>query len=545
MQWKLRTKPKSDAVDKKTLTDAAEEKESHIAVPKSGAVDKKMLIDAAEEEESRIAVIENGKLQELYIQRSAIGEIAGNIYKGIVLNVEPAIDAAFVNFGGPRNGFLHASDVMPSYSKSKTPTFTPAPSSGRRGDHKIRDFLKPGQEVVVQVTREGLRGKGPSLTTYISLPGRYLVLMPGVKRRAISRKIADDKQRDRLKKIVADLNLPDELGMILRTAGEGRTRRDIERDLDYLLRLWHVMARRIKRSNPPCLIYQESDLVTRAIRDIFSSDMKKVIINSEPVYKKTIEFIKGVMPRYRSRVQPYAGLEPLFYRYHVENEIDLIAAKNVSLKSGGSIVIEQTEALVAIDVNSGKYLQGADAEETAFKTNLEAVEEIARQLRLRDLGGVIINDFIDMEREQHRRAVEQALNAALKRDRARIRVARTSRFGTIALTRQRVRPGVVTGSFEKCSCCGGSGQVRTIRAAAVDATRRIRKEIARGRPRELRIMLSPDVATYIYNHKRATISEMEERSNLTIEIVADPSLTRNGITIETNSTSRRPITTKG
>lgn len=513
--------------------------------PKPDAIDKKMLIDAAEEEESRIAIIENGKLQELYIQRNAVGEIAGNIYKGIVLNVEPAIGAAFINFGGERNGFLHASDVMPTYANSKTPSFTSTPSPGRRGDHKIAGLLRTGQEVVVQVTREGLRGKGPSLTTYISLPGRYLVLMPGVKRRAISRKIVDDKQRDRLKKIVAELNLPDELGMILRTAGEGRTRRDIERDLDYLLRLWHVTAGRIKRSKPPCLIYQESDLVTRAIRDIFSSDMKKVIINSEPVYKKTIEFIKGVMPRYRNRIQPYAGLEPLFYRYHIEDEIDLIAAKTVPLKSGGSIVIEQTEALVAIDVNSGKYLEGTDAEETAYKTNLEAVEEIARQLRLRDLGGVIINDFIDMEQEQHRRAVEEALNAALKRDRARIRVARTSRFGTIGITRQRVRAGVVTGAFEKCSCCGGSGHVRTVRAAAVTAIRQIRRRIATRRPRELKIMLGPEIATYIYNHKRATITEIEERSNLTVEVVADPSLTRNEIVIETNSTSRKSTSTKG
>ena len=520
MQWKLKIKPKS------------------------GTVDKKMLIDAAEEEESRIAVIEDGKLQELYIQRAAIGEIAGNIYKGVVLNVEPAIDAAFVNFGGPRNGFLHVSDVMSSYSRSKTPTFAPTPSRDRRGEHKVSELLKPGQEVVVQVTREGLRGKGPSLTTYISIPGRYFVLMPGVSRRTISRKIADAKQRDRLKKIVAELNIPDELGVILRTAGEGRTRREIERDLDYLLRLWRVMSRRIKRSSPPCLIYQESDLVTRAIRDIFSSDMKRVIINSEPVYRKAIEFMKGVMPRYRSRLQPYAGLEPLFYRYHIEDEIDRMAAKTVPLKSGGSIVIEQTEALVAIDVNSGKYLSGADAEETAFKTNLEAVEEIARQLRLRDLGGVIINDFIDMEQDQHRRTVEQALNAALKRDRARIRVARMSRFGTIGMTRQRVRPGVVTGSFENCPCCEGSGRVKTVRSAAVGAIRRIRREIATGRPRELRIMMSPEVATYIYNHKRDTISEMEERSNVSIRVVADSSLNRNDVTIETDSARQAPTSAK-
>ncbi len=511
---------------------------------KPGDVDKKMLVDGAEEEESRIAVVEDGKLQELYIQRSAIGEIAGNIYKGVVLNVEPAIDAAFVNFGGPRNGFLHVSDVMPSYGKSKTPTFAPAPSANRRGDSKIPSLLKQGQEVVVQVTREGLRGKGPSLTTYISIPGRYLVLMPGIKRRTISRKIADEKQRDRLKKIVAELSIPEELGVILRTAGEGRTRREIERDLDYLLRLWRVMSGRIKRSSPPCLIYQESDLVTRAIRDIFSSDMAKVIINSEPVYKKTIEFVKGVMPRYRSRIMPYAGLEPLFYRYHIEDEIDRIAAKTVPLKSGGSIVIEQTEALVAIDVNSGKFLSGADAEETAFHTNLEAVEEIARQLRLRDLGGVIINDFIDMEQEQHRRAVEQALSAALKRDRARIRVARMSRFGTIGITRQRVRPGVVTGSFENCPCCEGSGRVKTVRSAAVGAIRRIRREIATGRPRELRIMMSPEVATYIYNHKRDTISEMEERSNVSIRVVADSSLNRNDVTIQTDSARQAPTSAK-
>ncbi len=503
-----------------------------------GPPEKRMLIDAAEREESRIAVVESGLLQELYIERRTGTESAGNIYKGTVLNIEPAIQAAFVDFGGRRNGFLHASDVTPNYKDTKTPLFAPIPAADRRAGHKVKDHLKPGQEVVVQVTREGLRSKGPGLTTYLSLPGRYLVLMPGVNRRTISRKISDEKQRQRLKKIIDDFKLPGGLGLILRTAGEGRTRREIERDLDYLLRLWKVLARRIRRAPAPYLIYQESDVVTRVIRDVFTSDTKQVVINSEPVYRKTLDFMKAVMPRYRGRLKLYSDLVPLFDKSSVEQQIDLAVARTVPLKSGGSIVIEQTEALVAIDVNSGKYLAGADAEETAFKTNIEAAAEIARQIRLRDLGGVIINDFIDMEVEEHRRHLEQEFAAALKRDRARIRVARMSRFGMIEMTRQRVRVGLVMGAYEHCERCNGRGILKTVQATAVDAIRRIKKEITSYSPAEMLVRLSPEVATYIYNFKRDTIAQIEHRSRKSVRVIADPSVKRGEIVIKSSSTDR-------
>jgi len=484
---------------------------------------REMLINVQEGEESRVAVIDNGLLDELYIERASLVSHVGNIYKGRIVNIEPSIQAAFIDFGLGKNGFLHISDVHPKYFKGKDD------SAGRIGRRKalserppIQKCLKKSREIVVQVTKEGINTKGPTLSTYVSMPGKYVVLMPWMHRTGVSQKIEDEDERKRLRKIIAQFEIPKGAGLIIRTAAQGATKRELQNDVAYLNRLWNAIRKRIESEAAPSTIYQESDLVIRTIRDIFTSKVGKIICDSESVTKRIKDFLGIVQPRLRKRATYYEGKTPLFHKYGIEKEISKIQSSRVELKSGGYIVIEQTEALVSIDVNSGKYRRQDSAEKTAHKTNIEAAKEIVRQLKLRDMGGLIICDFIDMRDTRHRKDVEKTFREALKKDRARSRVLRMSLFGLIELTRQRMRPSLQSSTYLKCPHCGGSGVIKSLESHSIEIMRLLFLAGARGDIRRVELSVSPEVERFLQNQKRGIISELEAESGKQVIINADP-----------------------
>jgi ribonuclease E len=396
--------------------------------------------------------------------------------------------------------------------------------SGRPGSGRpkplIQEIFKRGQEVLVQVIKEGIGTKGPTLSTYISIAGRYLVLMPGLNRVGVSRKIADDDARHRLREIFHELQPPKGLGFIIRTAGIDKTKKELQRDLAYLSRLWQVVVRRIRKLKAPAEIYQESDMITRTIRDTFTSDIDTIWVDEPTAFEHAQEFLQIVMPRYASRIKLYSGSEPLFYKYGIEEEIARIQQRHVPLPNGGSIVIEQTEALVAIDVNSGNFRADNNAEETAYQMNLLAAKEIARQLRLRDLGGVIVNDFIDMREEKHRRNVERGMRDAVKRDRARTKILKISQFGLIEMTRQRIRPSLKRSVYQDCPHCHGTGQVKTCESMSIDVMRMLQLAAHRQDIHRIEARVHEDVANYLLNKKRKEITRLEESGSLQVAINA-------------------------
>ena len=484
-------------------------------------MEKRMLVNVLEQEESRIAIVEQGQLEELYIERAHSDDVVGNVYKAQVANVESSLQAAFVEFGYRRHGFMHVSDIHPrwyakgSKKNQRKPGGEPPP---------IQEILKKGQELMVQVSKAGIRNKAPAVTTYVSLPGRYLVLMPEVNNRVgVSRKIEDEQERDRLREALDQLEIPSEYGVIARTAAEGRTKRELQRDLNYLIRLYKSVEKSFKSMREPGLLYEESDLIIRAVRDIFSTDISQMLVDSPEEYNNILDFMKVTMPSYRRRVKLYGKDEPLFHNFNIETQIEQIHRKRVGLKSGGSIVIEQTEALVAIDVNSGKFKREKDAEESAFKLNLEAAQEIARQIRLRDMGGVIIMDFVDMVAEKHKREVEKTLWEAVKRDRARTKMLRMSKFGIIEMTRQRIRKNIESASYEACPTCAGSGQVLTLESMALNTFRRLRAALKGEHIDRIEVVAAARVAQYLLNRKRREILDLEERDSVEVEILGDPS----------------------
>lgn len=489
-----------------------------------------MLINVAQEEECRIAVVENNQLEELYTERLSDSSHIGNIYKGKVVNVEPSIQACFIDFGIGKNGFLHISDLQSSYfpdsdgSKERVGRKRP-----RRDRPPIQECLKRGQEVIVQVIKEGIGTKGPTLTTYLSIPGRFLVLMPGMNRLGISRKIEDDTHRAKLRDILSELNPPKELGFIVRTAGLDRAKRELQRDMNYLVRLWGNISKKIKTQPAPTELYQESDLVTRTLRDVYNSNITKLICDSESMVKKVHDFLRVAMPRARCKVQLYNEGEPLFSKYGIENEIEKIQSRFVPLKVGGSLVIDSTEALVAIDVNSGKFRTPDDAETTAFRMNQAAVPEIARQLRLRDLGGVIVIDFIDMMQEKHRRIIEKNLRDEVANDRAKTKILHMSHFGIIEMTRQRMRPSFTHSTYNECPHCKGYGRIKTPENMSLDVMRRLQSLAARDGLTEIHIELAPDVAMYLLNRKRTALAELERHHGKTIAIEPNSTLTSRDI----------------
>ena len=482
--------------------------------------DNLMLINVLEPEECRVALLEDGVLEGLYIERSSLANTVGNIYKGRVVNLEKSIQAAFVDFGEPRHGFLHVSDVVAPDGSGRDA------KTGRRGGQRgrIEKMLRRGQEIVVQVTRAGIGNKGPALTTYLSIPGRYLVLMPGINRTGVSRKIDDDTQRSRLREIIKSLQPPEGLGFIVRTAGSQQTKRELQRDLNYLLRLWDLIVKRVKSNEAPSEIYRESDLVIRTMRDIFSADVNRVLVDNRGVAQRARDFVRAVMPRYADRIRTYEGAEPIFHKYGVEEEVDLINQRRVALPGGGSIVIEQTEALVSIDVNTGTFRAGGDAEETLFRADMAAAKEIPRQLRLRDLGGVIVIDFIDLRDEKRRRKVEQTLREGIRRDRARTRVLRMSQFGLVEMTRQRQKEGVERALHEDCPTCKGTGRVKSAESMALDVMRKLNLLLSRRDVAGVDIHLNQAVAHYLMNRKRRSIVALEEATKKRVVIRVDHEL---------------------
>jgi ribonuclease E len=396
--------------------------------------------------------------------------------------------------------------------------------SGRPGAGRIKpliqDIFKRGQEVLVQVIKEGIGTKGPTLSTYISIAGRYLVLMPGLNRVGVSRKIQDEEQRRRLREIFNELKPPRGIGFIIRTAGMDKNKKELQNDLAYLSRLWQVVVRRIRKMKAPAEIYQESDMITRTIRDTFTSDIDTIWVDEANAYEHAREFLQIVMPRYANRIKLYEGREPLFHKYRIEDEIARIQQRHVPLAHGGSVVIDQTEALVAIDVNSGTFRADNNAEETAYQMNLQAAKEIARQLRLRDLGGVIVNDFIDMRDEKHRRGVEKALREAVKRDRARTKVLRMSAFGIIEMTRQRIRPSLKRSVYQDCPHCLGTGQVKTCESMSIDVMRLLQLAAHRDQVQRVQVRVAEEVAQYLLNKKRKEITHLEESGSIQVQVIS-------------------------
>ncbi|WP_067560217.1 Rne/Rng family ribonuclease [Oceanibaculum pacificum] len=519
---------------------------------------KRMLIDATHSEETRMVVLSGNRLEEFDFETAAKRPLKGNIYLARVTRVEPSLQAAFVEYGGNRHGFLAFNEVHPDYYRipiadraaliSEMEAEREENGSGNGdnveilgGDdvedvarrrprlsrqYKIQEVIKRRQIMLVQVTKEERGTKGAALTTYLSLPGRYCVLMPNTSRGGgVSRKITNAGDRKRLKKIVEDLEVPEGMAVIVRTAGSERSKAEIKRDFDYLIKLWSDIRDLTLQSNAPALIYEEGNLIKRALRDIYGSEIEEVQVEGDEGYKIAKAFMKDLIPSHAKKVQQYKDPSiPLFQRYQVENQLDAIHSPSVQLKSGGYIVLNQTEALVAIDVNSGRSTRERNIEETAYRTNLEAAEEVARQLRLRDLSGLIVIDFIDMEENRNQLAVERKLKEAMKVDRARIQIGRISHFGLLELSRQRLRPSVFETSNLICPHCGGTGHIRSTDSTALHVLRAIEEEGIRQRASEIAVYVPTPVALYILNQKRAALAQIEERHSFAVTIGNDDSL---------------------
>ncbi|WP_300975458.1 ribonuclease E/G [Sphingomonas sp. LHG3406-1] len=572
----------------------------------------RMLIDARHPEETRVAVVQGNRIEEFDFESAEHKQLKGNIYLAKVTRVEPSLQAAFVDYGGNRHGFLAFSEIHPDYyqipkadreallreeaehaaeeerlrAEAEDEPLDPHheddgtddrpeepedegesqgdPEDGERQPrgrrsrkdeaadevrrkrlnlrrrYKIQDVIQRRQVLLVQVVKEERGNKGAALTTYLSLAGRYCVLMPNTSHGGgISRKISNGSDRKRLKSIIADLKLPGTMGLIVRTAGLERSKVEIKRDFDYLARLWDEVREKTLSSSAPALIYRDSDLVKRAIRDLYHKDIDEVLVEGEDGYKAARGYMKLLMPSHVKRVQSHSEATPLFQRYGVEDQLAAMYHPLVQLKSGGYIVINPTEALVSIDINSGRSTREHNIEQTAYATNLEAAQEIARQLRLRDMAGLVVIDFIDMEQNSHVRKVEKAMKEALKNDRARIQVGRISSFGLMEMSRQRLRTGVLEASTKSCPHCDGTGLMRTASSAGLSALRMIEDEAARGRGEKVCLRAGTEAAVYVLNKKRAELADIEARYGVVIEVLVDPTLEGARMTVE--SSGPRPV----
>jgi len=493
-----------------------------------------MLINSLTGQECRIVILNDSVMEELYVERASSASRVGNIYKGRVTNIEPSIQAAFIDFGLYKNGFLHISDLSSEYfPKGKG---SGAEGVGRKHPHRdrppIQECLKRGQEVVVQMTKEGIGTKGPTMTTYLSIPGRLLVMMPGMKRLGVSRKVEDEEIRARAKEALSQLDLPKDMGFIVRTAGVDRPKREMNRDLNYLLRLWKSTNELIKTAKAPLEIYKESDLVIRTLRDAYSTDIARIVCDNPETAAGVRDFLKVATPRAKTKIEVYTGTEGLFHDMGIDEEIDKINSRRVELPSGGSLVIDPTEALVAIDVNSGRSRGHSSAEATALNTNLEAARAIGRQLRMRDLGGVIVMDFIDMRDEKHRRAVEKELKDVMKGDRAKNRVLRINSFGILQMTRQRLGPPLKHSYYRNCPQCDGLGMIKSEESQALVVMRLLARASINEDVSEIDIKCPPQVAHYLTNYQRRDIILIEEKTAKTIVITADSEMTGDDVQIE-------------
>jgi len=572
----------------------------------------RMLIDARHPEETRVAVVKGNRIEEFDFESAEHKQLKGNIYLAKVTRVEPSLQAAFIDYGGNRHGFLAFSEIHPDYyqipkadreallreeaehaaeeerlraaeyddggngdydgevpdepvgdaeaegeeadsgteetgtGSSRSPVDESAADELRRKRqnlrrrYKIQDVIQRRQVLLVQVVKEERGNKGAALTTYLSLAGRYCVLMPNTSHGGgISRKISNGADRKRLKSIMSDLNLPSTMGLIVRTAGLSRTKVEIKRDFDYLARLWDEIRERTLSSTAPALIYRDSDLIKRAIRDLYHREIEEVIVEGEEGYKAARGFMKLLMPSHVRRVKLHSETTPLFQRHGVEDQLSAMYQPVVQLKSGGYLVINPTEALVSIDINSGRSTREHNIEQTAYNTNLEAAQEIARQLRLRDMAGLIVIDFIDMEQNSHVRKVEKAMKEALKNDRARIQVGRISSFGLMEMSRQRLRTGVLEASTKPCPHCEGTGLMRTAASAGLSALRMLEDEAARGRGERITLRAGKEAAVYVLNKKRAELADIEQRYGVMIDVQIDESF--EGARMSVDSSGPRPV----
>ncbi|WP_018868231.1 MULTISPECIES: Rne/Rng family ribonuclease [unclassified Thioalkalivibrio] len=472
---------------------------------------KRILINATQPEELRVAMVDGQRLYDLDIELPSRERKKANIYKAKITRVEPSLEAAFVNFGAERHGFLPFKEIAPS-----------AVGAPADSDKPIRELLKEGTQLLVQVEKEERGNKGAALTTYISLAGRYLVLMPNnPKAGGVSRRIEGD-DRAELREALSGLNMPEGMGVIARTAGVGRSTEELQWDLDYMTALWSAVTEAAEKANAPALIHQESNVIIRALRDHMRNDVGEVIIDDDTVYQQAEDFVRLVMPNSQRKLKKYDDPVPLFNRYQIESQIESAFDREVQLPSGGALVIDHTEALISIDVNSARSTKGGDIEETAFHTNLEAAEEVARQLRVRDLGGLIVIDFIDMNANKHQREVENRLREALELDRARVQVGRISRFGLLEMSRQRLRSSLGESSQITCPRCQGHGQVRSVESLALSILRLIEEEAMKDRTGLVLAQVPVDVGTFLLNEKRASINEIEARHRVDISIVPNP-----------------------
>jgi ribonuclease E len=561
----------------------------------------RMLIDARHPEETRVAVAKGNRIEEFDFESAEHKQLKGNIYLAKVTRVEPSLQAAFVDYGGNRHGFLAFSEIHPDYYQipkadreallreeaehaAEEERLRAAEENGDNGDddeesdaeiiegeateagtasnrspvdesaadelrkkrqelrrrYKIQDVIQRRQVLLVQVVKEERGNKGAALTTYLSLAGRYCVLMPNTSHGGgISRKISNGADRKRLKSIMSDLKLPQTMGLIVRTAGLQRTKTEIKRDFDYLARLWDEIRERTLKSTAPALIYRDSDLIKRAIRDLYHKEIDEVIVEGDEGYKAAKGFMKLLMPSHVRRVHQHTDTTPLFQRHGVEDQLSAMYQPIVQLKSGGYLVINPTEALVSIDINSGRSTREHNIELTAFNTNIEAASEIARQLRLRDMAGLIVIDFIDMEQSSHVRKVEKAMKEALKNDRARIQVGRISSFGLMEMSRQRLRTGVLEASTKPCPHCEGTGLMRTAASAGLSALRIIEDEATRGRGERILLRAGREAAVYVLNKKRSELADIEQRYGVSIEIAIDEGF--EGAKMAVESSGPRPV----
>src|SRR6476659_4943440 len=571
----------------------------------------RMLIDARHQEETRVAVVKGNRIEEFDFESAEHKQLKGNIYLAKVTRVEPSLQAAFIDYGGNRHGFLAFSEIHPDYyqipkadreallreeaehaaeeerlrsaeldeddgddhadydaveepngdevegdaepaadeagtGSNRSPVDESAADELRRKRqnlrrrYKIQDVIQRRQVLLVQVVKEERGNKGAALTTYLSLAGRYCVLMPNTSHGGgISRKISNGADRKRLKSIMSDLKLPSTMGLIVRTAGLSRNKTEIKRDFDYLARLWDEIRERTLGSTAPALIYRDSDLIKRAIRDLYHREIDEVIVEGEDGYKAARGFMKLLMPSHVRRVTQHTETTPLFQRYGVEDQLSAMYQPMVQLKSGGYLVINPTEALVSIDINSGRSTREHNIEQTAYNTNLEAAQEIARQLRLRDMAGLIVIDFIDMEQNSHVRKVEKAMKEALKNDRARIQVGRISSFGLMEMSRQRLRTGVLEASTKPCPHCEGTGLMRTASSSGLSALRIIEEEAARGRGEKIILRAGREAAIYLLNRKRGELAEIEARYGVTVEVIIDEAF--EGARMSVESSGPRPV----
>ncbi|MGO2355331.1 MAG: ribonuclease E [Marinomonas foliarum] len=473
----------------------------------------RMLINATQQEELRVALVDGQRLYDLDIESGSREQKKSNIYKGRITRIEPSLEAAFVDFGADRHGFLPLKEISKTYFSKK---------SNHEGRINIKDVLSEGQEVIVQVDKEERGNKGAALTTFVSLAGRYLVLMPNNPRAGgISRRI-DGDDRSHLKEAMSGLNTPENGGLIVRTAGVGRSTEELQWDLDYLDTLWSSITKAASEKPAPFLIYQESNIVIRAIRDYLREDIGEVLIDEKSAYQDAINFVMQVMPHFKSRIKMYTDSTPLFNRFQIETQIETAFQREVRLPSGGSIVIDPTEALVSIDINSARATKGGDIEETALQTNLEAADEIARQLRLRDIGGLVVIDFIDMTPVRNQKEVENRMKNALEADRARVQLGRISRFGLLEMSRQRLRPSLGETSGIVCPRCNGQGFIRDVESLALSVLRLIEEECSKERTAQIRAVLPVSVATFLLNEKRTNIAKIEKRNSVHIILVPNP-----------------------